>query len=97
MIRATVTRKYLAIAVLVIAQLGITLHGADHGFGRHAHDGSACVLGTSYEGDALAPPPAESLCVSDPSSAVTPAAVNEASQSAAGKLLPPATGPPVAT
>ena len=94
MIRRVIKGRYLALALLVVAQLSFPLHAAEHGVGQHAHDGVLCQYGVTNDDDVLAPPPSATspqLVISD---AACPAAALTIELSESGVRLPPATGPP---
>ena len=84
----------LLIAMLAVAQLGTSLHAAEHGHGDHDHDGVECVFVAVNNDDGDAPLP----------SGVAPQSFSRASGAEpipAGIIsarptlrVPPATGPP---
>ena len=82
------------IAMLVVAQLGTTVHAAEHGHGDHDHDGVEClfVAVTSDDGDDL-PPSGTAQLVFTNTSASKPTQVGIVSAPASLRI-PPATGPP---
>ncbi|MCG8449751.1 MAG: hypothetical protein MI725_09255 [Pirellulales bacterium] len=94
MIRRIIKCRYLAIALLVVAQLSITLHAVEHGVGQHAHSGVPCLYGATNDDDVLAPPPSAASTQPVTYSAAYPAAGPIAEVSETGVRLPPATGPP---
>lgn len=97
MIRRIINARYFAIALLVLAQLSITLHAAEHGVGQHAHDGVPCLYGVTNDDDVAAPPPANPQPQPFIRSAAIPLTGPIIDRSGAGVLLPPATGPPVSS
>lgn len=97
MIRRIINSRYLAVALLVIAQLSVTLHAAEHGVGQHAHDGVPCLYGATNDDDVLAPPPSAEIHQPVVCSAARPAAERIVDLSEAGARLPPATGPPISS
>ncbi len=81
--------------MLVIAQLSITLHAAEHGVGQHAHDGVPCLYGATNDDDVLGSPPSVVIPKRiDTHSDELTAAEQVIDVSETGARLPPATGPP---
>ena len=96
MIHRIINQRYLAIAVLLLAQLIFALHAAEHGVGEHEHDGAPCVYCHMGDDDlALSLSPAKPR----PFTATVVCSIEEQSvgSSAIAVRLPPATGPPVST
>ncbi len=97
MIRRVIKGRYLALALLVVAQLSFPLHAAEHGVGQHEHDGAPCQYGVTNDDDVLALPPSAispQLVISD---AACPAAAPTIELTDSGVRLPPATGPPASS
>jgi hypothetical protein len=95
MIRGIIKSRYLPIAVLVIAQLSVTLHASEHGVGQHAHDGVPCLYGLTNDDDVLAPPPSVPTPQLVSFSSSCPISSGTVESADCGFLLPPATGPPI--
>ena len=89
--------RWLAIAVLLIAQLSVTLHAHEHGVGQHAHDGIPCLYGATNDDDVLAPPPSLTLFQADSRATGLNTAASVSLLPAIVVGLPPATGPPISS
>ena len=88
-------RAYQLLALLVIAQLCVTAHAAEHGTGQHSHEDVVCQYGMTNDNDdvVVSPPLVLPQAVTDvrtirPATSVGVLANYEV-------LLPPATGPPI--
>ena len=89
-------RSYHILALLLIAQLCIAAHAAEHGPGQHSHEGVACLYGITNDDDGAVPPlfaPPQAAVVLRTVRLADPVSILPGSEA----LLPPATGPPVSS
>ena len=94
MIRRVVNARYLALALLVAAQLSVASHAVEHGVGQHEHDGIPCLYGMPNEDDSHESSPPAITEVTVGKSDADGAVCVDVPRSTSDLGVPPATGPP---